>query len=456
MQRRLSCILALCILLLTGCTDSYPPPAPRSLLDINHTATEDGQLAIAVDPTGTKHILRAVCPTDGAGSGCKMTYESTRQGEIGVLLYFYPPQNYSLKYPSITVTDSGIAFMVWQSCPDDLSKSRQCATMYTRSDDMRPFLLDFGTFSLAAPLVVSRGETVYALHEVASYDDPSGSGLRYCNITNPTYSCYWVSTQPGDGVRRTNAAAAVSSAGSLHVIWLEGGSAKTAYLSDNAGALNSDMSHLINMGNGNLLAPVIAIETDDNYLYTLVAKKDLPSHTMNLFYCGPAACMSSVKLVTISLDPAKHWLFADPPSLAVNSGYAFFGFAAKNDTHPSQVEIYIGDYTPNPPQTTADVSPLLTTHLDNCEPEVLFVENGRTVAWHTCGFANMRGSIYFYDMVNGERTIHVSNDLGRGDFKIAVNGEWVAGIWNEERPDGRLETWLAINAKTTYLPAVMK
>lgn len=456
MKRYLPWLLALSIFLLSGCTETYPPPAPRSLYDINHTATDDGQLAIGVSPDGTKHILRAVCPTDGYGANCKMTYESTRVGEIGVLWYFYPPNNYSLKYPAITVTGAGIAYMIWQACPNDTSKSRQCATMYARSDEMLEKLMDFGTFSLGYPLAVSRGDTVYGVHEVASYDDPNGSGLRYCNITNPTYTCYRVSSPPGDGVRRTDAAAAVSPAGSLHVIWLEGsGSTKVAYFNDNAGALTGDMTHLANLGSGNFRKPALAIETDGDYLYAALATDELTSDTLTLHYWNPASLSGSYGNKTVNLPAGQHWYIYDDLSLTANNSQAYFGFSAKNDNHLSQSEVYTGTTSPT---YTASVSIPYSTSADDCNPSVQYVSGLTTVAWQTCGMDTVRGDVYFYyPRTDVNHLIHASpSENGRGDLQVAANGEWVAGIWNEKRSDGRIETWLAFNAKMTYVPVVRK
>lgn len=461
MQRRLSWILALFVLVLTGCTETYPLPAPRSLMDIYHNATEDGQLAIAVSQDGTKHILRAVCPTGGAGSNCKMTYESTRVGEIGVLWYFYPPNNYTLRLPAVTVTDSGIAYMLWQSCPND--NYRRCATMYARSDEMQEKLMDLGTFSLNYPLVVSRGDTVYAVHEVTDYND-SGSGLRYCNITNPTYTCYRVSSPPGDAIPRSDAAAAVTPAGSLHVVWLEGSaSPKTAYLNDNAGMLTGDMQHLINLGSAKFRKPALAVETDGGYLYVALASDELTSDLLTIHHCVPAACASNYGFKAVNLPSGQHWYIYDDLSLTANDNQAYFGFSAKNDSHLSQSEVYTGSASPTSASPVA-VSIPLSTSADDCNPSVQYVSDQPTVAWHTCGMPSVHGDVYFsyLGIIGGTltritRLVHTSpSEKGRGDLQVAANGDWVAGIWNEARPDGRIETWLAFNAKTTFVPVVMR
>jgi hypothetical protein len=128
MKRTLPWLLALCMLLLAGCTETYPPPAPRSLMDVNHTATADGQLAIAMDPTGAKHILRAVCPVGAANPECTLTYEMTRQGEVGALWYFTPAGGYTFRNPEVTVTDSNVAYLIWQNCPTDNLTGRLCST----------------------------------------------------------------------------------------------------------------------------------------------------------------------------------------------------------------------------------------------------------------------------------------------------------------------------------------
>lgn len=68
----------------------------------------------------------------------------------------------------------------------------------------------------------------------------------------------------------------------------------------------------------------------------------------------------------------------------------------------------------------------------------------------------MRDDVYLFDLINGARVIHSSDWNGRGGLDMAVNGEYVAGIWNEERADDRIETWLAFNANLNFIPVVQK
>lgn len=92
----------------------------------------------------------------------------------------------------------------------------------------------------------------------------------------------------------------------------------------------------------------------------------------------------------------------------------------------------------------------------DCEPKVAILIGFPVVGWHICSMGTVRDDLYFLDIFNGGRVIHASDSNGRGDFDMAANGDYVAGIWNEQRTDGRIETWLVFNANRTYIPLVQK
>lgn len=463
MKRRFFLFLALsALLLLTGCINDYPAPAPRSLHNIYSSATEDGQLAIAIDPSGAKHILRAECPS-GTNPSCEVTYEMTRVGEIGVLVYLTPAGGYTFRNPDIAVSDSNLAYLIWQNCPADDPTGRSCSTWYTRSDDMQPHVLDLGTHSLSAPILASRGETVYAVHEVTN-GFASGSVLRYCRVSDASYICRNASDVPAtdDGLRRTDAAAAVTSTGALHLAWLAGtGSNRTAYHNDNQGALDANMSHLRSLETGPFFAPSMAIESDDGNVFIALAANETTadaSDWIKLHYCTPAECATTGSSVLINLPVEKKWYIFGAPSIAADNTNLLLGFAATNTDHPTQSEIYLTSYTADAESPSASVA--LPTDLGDynhdCEPKVAIVSGWPAVGWHICGMGTVRDDVYFLDIFNGGRVIYASDSNGRGDFDMAANGDYVAGIWNEQRPDGRLETWLAFNANMTYIPLVQK
>lgn len=459
MKLRLSWFLVLSVLLLTGCIDTYPAPAPRSLYDINSSATPDSQLAIAVDASGAKYILRAECPS-GSNPSCKMTYEMTHNGEVGVLWYFTPASGYTFRNPDVTVTDSNVAYLVWQNCPADNVSGRACSTWYTTSDQMDPQVLDLGTHSLSAPILASRGDTVYAVHEVAN-GYATGSALRFCQISDPLYACHFASDHPAtdDGVRRTDAAAAVSTAGSLHVVWLEGfGNTRTGMFNDNAGALDADMAHKLQMETGPFYPPAIGIESDDGYLYIALAANETSSDWIHLYYCAPSNCKNVGGVKILDLPATKTWYFYGGPAIAAAGDRAWIVFSAHNNDHINQGDLYMtACYPDGATCTPSRLEPFYTGTDHACDPRIGLVDGwSPVIGWHICGYPTMADDIYLYDLVNGKRTIHSSDWNGRGGLDMAVNGEYVAGIWNEIQSDGRLATWLAFNAHMTYIPVVRK
>lgn len=460
MKRHLSWFLVWSVLLLAGCINTYPAPAPRSLHNINSSATADSQLAIAIGPDGAKYILRAECPL-GSNPSCELTYEMTHNGEVGVMVYFTPVTGYTFRNPDIEVTDSGLAYMVWQNCPANDIGGRACSTWYTTSDQMNPQVLDLGTHSLSAPILAGRGDTLYAVHEVSN-NYATGSALRYCRFA-PTLACQWISDHPtsDDGIRRTDAAAAVSAAGWLHVSWLEGsGSARTACFNDNVGANNAEMVHKLIMGSGNYLRPAVSVEPDDGFVYIALATNETGSDQINLYYCVPGDCLHGAGggVKTLNLPVDKGWYFYGGPAIAAANDRAWVVFSAHNNDHLNQGDIYMtGCFPDTATCTPARLEPFYTGTDHACDPQIGLVDDwSPVIGWHICGIPTMADDIYLSDIVNGKRLIHSTDWDGRGGLDMAVKGEYVAGIWNEIRADNRIETWLAFNANMTYLPLVQR
>ncbi|PKO14369.1 MAG: hypothetical protein CVU39_15140 [Chloroflexi bacterium HGW-Chloroflexi-10] len=452
-------VLGFSILLLSACTATYPPPAPLRLSEALYQSTDDSQMAIAMDSGGGKHIVRVECKID-TGSSCRVIYEVTHTGEQGIYKVYTPASDYTFRNPDVAVTDSGLAIVIWQNCPASDSATRLCSTWFVRSNDLNSLaVLDLGTHSLSAPIIASRGEIIYAVHEVTI--GAAGSALRYCKVSDAPYTCYWVSNHPApdDGVRRMNAAAAVSGSGSLHIAWLEGvGSSKTAYSNDNYGAINADMAKMKNLGYAPFFPPAVAIETDDTYYYIAMATNENTSDHLTMYYCIPSNCnIGGIR--EVDLQVAKQWYLFSSPSITAGPNWALVGFSAVNTDHPTQSDIYW--YTYKAGEATPSVSrPYPTTLQDyshDCDPVVALIEGWMSVGWHICGFPPSRDDIYLYDSVNGGRIIHAANNFaGRGGFDMAANGDLVAGIWNETGTEGHISTWLAFNSHMVWLPMVIR
>ncbi len=201
MKRTFSWLSCLSLLLLTACLATNPSPKPLRLSGASYQSTDNDQLAIAVDASGRKHITRVECRID-TGKSCRIIYQSTHVGEQDAYQVWTPVTGYTFRNPDIAVTDSGLAFVTWQNCPDDNPSTRLCSTWFLRSDnDLGAYVLDLGTHSLSSPVVVSRGEVVYAVHEVTI--GTSSSALRFCKISDPGYTCYWASDHADTGVPRS-------------------------------------------------------------------------------------------------------------------------------------------------------------------------------------------------------------------------------------------------------------
>jgi hypothetical protein len=461
MKRIAACLLGLSLLLLNGCTITFRPPAPLSLSDGSYQSTTDSQLAIAVDAGGGKHTAHVECLT-ATGLSCRVIYEATHSGEVSAHHLYVPSSTYSFRNPDVAVTDSGLAVVAWQNCPEGDPNTRLCSTWFVRSDDLSALhVLEAGTHSLSAPLLVSRGAVIYAVIEVTN--GAVGSGLRYCKVSAPANPCYWASVQPDpgsdDSVRRTQAAAVVSSGGSLHVVWLAvAGSNKSAQYNDNYGALSADMDHWLSIVSGPFLPPAMAMETNDAHLYIALATDETTSDQLSLFYCSPQNCAGNGGTALVDLPPAKHWVFLGKPSITAGLDRAYGTFSASNTDHPSQKDIYDFNYLAGPaaPAVTRTYPTTLAAGSNACDPVVVLVAGWETIGWHICGFPPSRSDIYVYDPGHGGRIIHSTNFAGRGGLDMAASGEYVGGIWNEVQGDGRVATWLAYNSYLVMVPVIRK
>ena len=461
MKRIAACLLGLSLLLLNGCANTFRPPAPLSLSGGLYQSTDDSQLAIAVDASGGKHTAHVECLV-ATGLSCRVIYEVTHSGEVSAYQSYLPSSGYSFINPDVAVTDSGLAVVAWQNCPEGDPNTRLCSTWFVRSDTLSTLhVLEVGTHSLSAPLVVSRGEVIYAVNEVTN--GAVGSALRYCKVSNLANPCYWVSDHPDpgsdDGVRRTEATAVVSSSGSLHVVWLAtAASNKSAYYNDNYGALSADMDHWLSLGSDVSLPPAMAMQTNGADLYIALATHETPSDQLRLWYCAPQNCASKGGTTQVNLPAAQKWVFLAKPSITAGSDVMYGTFSASNTDHPTQKDIYDFSYKAGGavPGVTRTYPTTLAAGSNACDPAIVLVASFETIGWHVCGFPPARSDIYLYDTAHGGRIIHTSNFAGRGGLGMAANGDFVGGIWNEVQSDGRVATWLAFNSYLTMLPVIRK
>jgi hypothetical protein len=462
MRRILVLVFVLSVLLLTGCDTTNLPAGPLRLSDAAYQSTSDSQLAVAIDARGVKHIARVECRTDNGGS-CRVIYEAVPGVGQNAYHVYTPQVGQSFRNPDVAVTDSGLAMVVWQNCPaGDPLLTRQCQTYYARNDDLNTVrLLEVGTHSLSAPLAVSRGEVIYALHEVTN--GATGSALRYCRITTPLYVCHYASDHPAldDGVRRKDPAAAVSGGGSLQVAWLafEAGW-NNLYTNGNYGALDADMvnKHL-RYSNVNLLPPAMAIETDDEYIYIPVASLGGSSDELHIYFCFVNQNCEGGGINSFDLPSEKLWSIESKPAVIARADQAQVAFSATNTDHPLQNQIYLSsNYTPGSFTSVSRPFPTtLASGSSNCDPALALVDGWTSIGWHICGFPPARDDIYFFSAFTGGKIMHDANNYaGRGGLDMAANGKYVAGVWNEIQSDGRIATWLVFNTYLSYVPMVRK
>lgn len=461
MKFHLFVAVVIILLSLSACTRDYPPPAPLANSGFLYQANDTAPLAIALDASGTSHIARLECNQDSPYQ-CRILYQAFASGRQLALQPWLPDNGYTFRNPDVAVTDSGLAVITWQNCE---TGSNNCSTWFMRSSDLfSAIVLEIGTFSQNRPLVLSRGEYLYAIHEVRI--SATASGLRYCRILAASTDCHWVSGHADDGTFRADPAAAITSLGTLHVNYLQKAvGSMTAWYADNSGNTNADMdaapNHTLNMGSATrFLPPAAAIETDDGYIYFALARDELASDAMDVFYINPFNTADG-GIKSYNLDAGKQWAIYGRPSLTASSSTSYVAFAALTTDHPQQTDIYwssfsAGDASPSNPSRPYPTN--LTAGDYDCDPVITQVSGWAFIGWHICGFPPATNDVYFYSVTGGQ-IIHSANWQGRGTLDMASNGDYVAGIWNELYTDAageKLHTWLAYNANMLWLPVVKK
>ena len=465
MKRSLFTLILLAGILLSACAapQTYPAPKPLPLSGASYEASDTAPVAIAVDASGTSHIARLECRTDDPDN-CRVIYQAIRAGSQVAYQLWPPAAGYTFRNPDIAVTDSGLAIMVWQRCT--ITEPNTCLMMMLRSDELSgAYFMDSSRASLGTPLAVSRGEVIYSVYETPS---STGSALRFCLVSTSNNECHWVS-EHDDGMTdfRTDAAAVVSSLGTLHVSYLMKSSERTwGYYADNAGDITEDMIvdpnhvrellHVWTDDNQTFKPPVIAMETDDDYLYIALAQVNDGSDGLFTYYLPPYTLSGGINVIL--LDVVKNWSFYGNPSITASSSGANIVFSATTTDHPTSTEIYQVGYTPGQDDSTPfrPFPTSLAAGAFDCDPVVTQVGGWVAIGWHICGFPPERDDVYFFS--NSGQIIHSPsvNMNGRGTLDMAANGELVAGVWNEIQTDGRTATWFAYNAHMLWLPVVKK
>jgi hypothetical protein len=268
-------------------------------------------------------------------------------------------------------------------------------------------------------------------------------------------------------VLHTDPTAAVSSLGTLHVSYLvKATSSMQAYYADNAGDTNEDMTnasnHMLNFGQVDspvaYLPPAIAIETDDGYAYIALGRDEATSDTLSIHYVSLYTAGTHA-VVSFNLPGDDLWNIYGRPSITANNSSAYIAFSAQTIDTGTEGDIYQVGYTigdsggiPNCPYPTS-----LGAYLLDCDPIIALVDGLYVIGWHICSPYNERDALYFYSIYGGQ-IIHSPDTFmdGLGSLDMAANGEYVAGVWNEFRVDGKLATWFAYNAHMLWLPVVRK
>ena len=464
MKRTLLSLVILAGLLLPACAapQTYPAPAPLSLSGASYEASDTAPLAIAMDASGTSHIARLECRTDDPDD-CRVIYQAIHMGKQTNYMVWLPTTGLKFQNPDIAVTDSGLAITVFQTCEIE---TNFCSTWMLRSDNnLQAWVVDVGKNVRGVPLVVSRGEVIYAVHEVIN---DNGSALRYCRVTDQPFECHWVSAYlDPDTLFRTDPTAAVSSLGTLHVSYLvKATNSMQAYYADNAGDTNEDMTnasnHTLNFGQVDApvtyFPPAIAIETDNGYAYIALGRDETTSDALSIHYIS--LYTADVQGVASFILPADDlWNIYGRPSITANTSSAYIAFSALTTDTATEGDIYQVGYTigdsggiPTRPYPTS-----LDVNLLDCDPVIALVEGLPVIGWHICSPYAGRDAIYFYSILGGQ-IIHTPASFmnGRGELDMASNGDYLAGVWNEFQADGKLATWFAYNAHMLWLPVVKK
>lgn len=448
---RLCVMIALLPLLLSGCAENLAPL--HALLGAGTGWAADP--ALAVEPGGLKHVVWSECTSGGAATlRCKLVYMRSGSGLPDRRIELSPPgedDRYDL--PSVAVSADGEAYLVWRFHSGSGGPYRYYYSR-VRTDGIydlpMPLELEAGE---ARPLVVARGNVVYALYH--TMPDPDNVWLRYMRLkpldATPNYLHNNSNAVIGD------AAMAIDSAGAIHAAWRYiGPSGYQAIFYGTPGTLR-----LLDDGTSaarRYSAPAITVDANDTVQIAFAtyggSTDALKRWTRTV---SGTETPDAVPLAAAS-DP---WRIHGSPQIAMDGTRPEIAFSARNAA-ASNNEIWL--YSPPPSGLDHGPMRLTSNAWQDDEPQIVQLDSSTVVAWRTYIASGATAEpfcqrdLYEYDARGLRRVFASPGNICASGGALAGSGDWAAGVWIDSlsADSTRAAPWTTFNTHTVYLPLLRR
>jgi hypothetical protein len=424
--------------LIAGCTLSFVPPLPINDLKAGFN------LAIAVDPQGTKHII-GVDPLTN-----QIVYLRTRLGETQSKVTVPLTSGWWPTEPDIGVVDDGTAILAWYETDNSapLTNYRICFMISPSPSPPGCGELYRGTYTGSILPVVqvvaggSKGSVIYSTQESGQYH------LYYHQAIGGTAhgKADWSTTNLP--IRTVNGV--IDSAGYLHLIWYaEDGvlTSQVLYASNRTTDASGNMTQnrvLLLANSDRVNPPAIAIyPTPGGERVAFAYVKDNSGSDDEIYHQNIKVDNTDASVEQkLNLTGGAYQL-ANVHAVGVNNGY-LIGFIRKN-TVSSPSEVWLRN-------AAGSINQITTNSYSEEELQMVAAGGSFVMAYKRVPQSSEPRQVFIYEQRSGERLIY-SETCGSYNLggEMAASGDVVAGVWAQcDR------VWFSTNAELVYLPLLLR
>lgn len=438
-------ILLVVVLNTSGCS---PYIHTAIALPILTSGYQSGEIAIAVDFFGVKHIARTECPFSGSDP-CILIYTRVRPGlpdHSETVDLWYTVSGQTLHDVDIAVTDGGIAYIVYRL--DGRPGATVASELFLiRSDVLGTIIPVETTYPVyGKPIVVSRGSNIYVAYGVRP---GTYTQLRYRMLNNPAVGG-WVDTcfPLASCVLHD---AAVGWNGYLYVVYAQADYLESA---NNYGVIGDMVDHPYVSTYFSSIADIDVNGNPEMVYIIFDDTREFVGFSNGLFidYCLASNCTS----VTTSVIPMPHpenWrLYGKPQVIADTISTAYYIFVGNHVSYPD-ISVYGGLFQAG--VTPGDPIRLSNTPGAEADARICLMWSVDPVfGWRMDLGGGFYGDLYQDEFTAGQRKVRETT-TGTEEMDMACNADWGAGIWNEETGVGK-QALVSFNTYPAMMPLILK
>ncbi len=419
--------------------------------DASHETT---QLAVAVEFSGLKHIIRRVCSTTVVGD-CNLVYSRATTGTVSEIATLTSPTGYAgMEHPAIAVTDSGIAAIAWDTAR---TAGGSLASLFVLSTALGSINEIDPVYVANTPHLVSKGNTIYAVQDVSqNIGGTLYAAIRYRQLVGGS-SSGWVSEHAvtRDNIYRD---AAVSPSGNLYVVFWRNIFGDIMY-ADNYGT-TGDMTNRFGLISGAYAYsdPRIDVNGNPEAVYITYNENFSPtpgfSDHLVIAHC-PASSCSFPPVIELPLDPAKEWDIEGVTDIIADiSTTAYYTFLATNADTGGNYDVFEGYFQAGLPYMTMNVTNSPGTN-DGAPTIGLLWSFIPVTSWVT------EHDIYQFDAFpfapfayTSLRQIYHTGETILSETDMSCNADWGVGGWIEDQ--ATQQPYIIFNTYPAMLPLIVK